>query len=75
VCVEDFQERRNRSRAIAVSMLQPIKRPRRKRDRQVLQGPRPDCIGTDALGQNSGASAREDRGENCLIGREFDGDI
>ena len=56
-------------------MLQPVKGPRRKRDWQVLQGPRPDCIGTDALGQNGGASAREDRGENRLIGREFDGDI
>jgi hypothetical protein len=56
-------------------MLQPVKGPRRKRDRQVLQGSGSDCIGTDALGQNGGASAREDRGENRLIGREFDDDV
>ena len=42
-------------------MLQPVKGPRRKRNRQVLQGPGPDCIGTGTLGQNGGASAREDK--------------
>ena len=56
-------------------MLYPVKGPRRQRDRQTLQGPRPDCAGTDALGQNGGPGTREDSGENRLFGREFDGDV
>ena len=56
-------------------MLHRVKGPRRKPDRQVLQGPCLDCVSTNARRQNGSAGTRENRGKNCLIGREFDGDI
>ena len=72
---KDFQECRNRARAIAVGMLSCVKSPRRNRHGQAPQGTGLNSVSADAHRQNGRTRAREDRGENRLIGWEFDGDI
>ena len=56
-------------------MLDHAKGPRRNRHRQAFQGPGLDSIGADACRQDGGAGTGEDRGENRLIGRQFDGNV
>jgi hypothetical protein len=72
---EDFQQCRNGTRAIAVSMLDRTESPRRKENGEVFQGPSLQSVGADARRQNGGAGTGEDRRENRLVGRQFDGDI
>jgi hypothetical protein len=72
---EDFQQCRNRARAITIAMLDGVECPRFNKDGQALQDTGLDGAGAHAGGKNGGAGTRQDRGKHRLIRRQLDGDI
>jgi|SRR6266403_3536562 len=72
---ENVEQRRDGARAIAVAMLDGGKGPRRNRHRKTFQGAGRNSVGADARGEYRSAGSRQDRGENRLVRRQFDGDI